>query len=478
MHTQPLLSRRLPMAAAAMACVMSACGGDQVAGIEGSGAPVASSAVTTVGTITGFGSIIVDGVEYATSGAQIHIDDEPAAESQLRVGQVVTIKGKLNADGTTGTADDVSFSSNARGSVAQVDALAGTFDVLGQTVQVNNDTVFDESFQAPDVAGLPVGARVQVSGFADAAGNLVASRIDAAAPNIDLQVRGTLQALDTIAHTFRVNALTVDYSAATLSGTLQTGGDVTVKGATLAANGVLLANRVTVAASTGSAGAANEQGQIEGLIATFTSGSDFVVNAQRVTTNTSTQFVLHDTALGLNVPVKIRGTFNAAGVLVASKVEVEQRPAGVVRGVVDSVSSTSGTLTVIGVTATTSGVTTFEDRSKDHVRAFRLADVRAGDYVEVRGTGPAGGPLSATLVERDKPESRSYVEGIALNVAAPNLTVLGVTVMTNAQTHFQGLGGGAKGAAEFFSQALNMPVKVRGTLSGNTLIADQVQITK
>jgi hypothetical protein len=64
----------------------------------------------------------------------------------------------------------------------------------------------------------------------------------------------------------------------------------------------------------------------------------------------------------------------------------------------------------------------------------------------------------------------------ALNVAAPSLTVLGVTVTTNGQTHFEGPGGTANGAATFFSQAANHVVKVRGSFFGGVLTADQVRI--
>jgi hypothetical protein len=95
--TKQLNGRALLIAAAA--CALVACGGEQVAGIQGTGAPVASG-VTSVGPISGFGSIIQGGVEYQTSGAQIHIDDQPGTEAQLRVGQVITIKGTVNEDGT------------------------------------------------------------------------------------------------------------------------------------------------------------------------------------------------------------------------------------------------------------------------------------------------------------------------------------------------------------------------------------------
>jgi hypothetical protein len=467
------LNRALAVSAAAIACVLAACGGELSAGIEGSGAPVASSVVTSVGTITGFGSIIVDDVEYATSGAQIRIDDEPAAESQLRIGEVVTIKGTLNPNGTTGTATDVSFSSDARGPVTQVDAAAGTFVVLGQTIRVTDDTLFDASLPASDLSALNA-AVVQISGFANAAGDLVASRIDRAAPGQDQQVRGIAKSVDASAHTFRVNGLTVDYTAANVAGVIAEGSVVTVRGNSLARSGALLATRVTVSSSGGGVGGkANERGQVEGLIASFTSNNDFVVNGQRVATDANTQFVLHGVTLGLNVQVKVKGTFNAAGVLLANKVEVKQKSSSMVRGVVDSI--TNGALSVLGLTVATSADTVFEDRSSENARVFRLGDLRAGDYVEVRASPDASsGALDAVLVVRGESENRVHLQGVALGVAEPGFTVLGVSVVTNAQTHFVG----GDGAAEFFSGAAARTVKVRGTLSGKVLIAEQIQLTK
>ena len=479
MQTQASAYRRFVIAAAAaLACVLAACGSDQVAGIEGSGSPVATS-VTTTGTITGFGSIFVDGVEYATSSAQIRIDDQSATEAQLRVGQIVTLKGQLNANGNSGTATEVAFNSDVRGPLTQIDVANKTLTVLGQTVRVADDTLLDETVQPQEISSLQPGTSVQISGFANAIDELVASRIDLPVANSDLRVRGKVKSLDVGARTFRVNALTVDYSGASVSGSIAEGTTVKVQGTALATSGALVATQVSVVSTP--AGATNEKGQLEGFITNFTSTSDFVVSSQRVLTDASTQFVLQGTTLAANVFVKVRGTYNASGALVASKVEAKQQSASasLVRGVVDAVSGTAGTLRVLGIDVTTSASTTFEDRSNEHKRPFRLSDLRTGDYVEVRGsTAASGGTLAATLVERDRPEDRSHVQGVATNVAAPNLTVLGITVVTNAQTRFLGLGGGQRAAAEFFSEAPSRVVKVRGTLNGDTLLADQVRIEK
>jgi hypothetical protein len=81
-------------------------------------------------------------------------------------------------------------------------------------------------------------------------------------------------------------------------------------------------------------------------------------------------------------------------------------------------------------------------------------------------------------VERNQADDGSELQGIALNVASPNFTVLGVQVTTDSHTHFPGSGGGADAAARFFTDAPNQFVRVRGMLVGNALLADQAQIRR
>jgi hypothetical protein len=460
---------------AAAAMLLAACGGSiDVAGIQGTGSPAPAATAAAVGPITGFGSVFVNGVEYITSSAQILIDNQPGTEAQLHAGQIVTIQGSVNADGTTGTATEVSFNGNVQGPVTSIDLVGNTFVVLGQTVRVTGSTLFDENLQPTDLTGLQAGTTlVEVSGFTDATGEIVASRIDLKSAGSGLQVEGVVQGLDTTAHTFSVDALVVDYSATTGT-SLANGSVVEVQGASLTSAGALLATHVEVLPALGAA--ANERADLEGIITSFTSTTSFVLLGQQVTTDANTQFVLHGVTLGLNVEVEVDGTFNASGMLLAKKVEVRPQSASLVRGLVDSVNAASNTLSVMGVNVTTSASTEFDDKSNQHVRLFRLTDLNAGDYVEIHGTENPPGTLGAAILERDKAENLSYLLGTALNVAEPNLTVLGVTVTTNAQTHFAGPGGAASGATTFFGQAANHVVKVRGTFSAGVLTADQVQM--
>ena len=454
--------------------LLSACGGStDVAGIQGTGSP-SPAATTAVGPVTGFGSIFVDGIEYSTAGAQISMDGQAATESQLNTGQVVTISGTVNSDGKTGTATQVTFNGDAQGPVTSVDATSNSFVVLGQTIRLTTATLLDSSIQPADITGVQPGTVVEVSGFADATGAIVASRLDAKQAATISQVKGVVQGLDSTAHTLQINGLTVDYSSAMVTGNLANGSSVIVQGTT--SKGAFLATRVEVLPGLGAA--ANQRADIDGIITTFTSNADFVVDGQHVTTDTSTNFVLHGATLGANLEVAVQGQFNASGTLMAQKVEAKPLTSSLIAGTVDSVTPSSNTLSILGATTTISTATELEDRSNQHVRMFRLTDVQVGDYVQVDGSEDPPGTLNVSVLERENAGVRSIVRGLALKVAQPSFTVLGVTVTTSAQTKFIGTGGAATDATTFFGLALNHIVQVSGTFANGVLTADQVRLEK
>jgi hypothetical protein len=464
----------------ATVALLPACNGPtDLAGIQGSGIP-SPAATTTVGPITGFGSIFVDGVEYSTAGAQISADGQAATEAQLSSGQIVDINGSVNSDGKTGTATQVTFNGDVLGPVTQVDTSASTFIVLGQTVRITASTLLDSSIQPADITGLQSGTIVEVSGFADSTGVLVASRVDVKATTSQLQVKGIIQTLDTTGHTFRINGLTVDDSSAVITGTLASGSTVLVQGTTVSSGGVLLATRIQVFPSP--RGTANEHADIQGIITTFTSSADFVVNGQHVTTNAATNFVLHNVTLGPDVEVDVQGQFDSTGTLVAQQVRVRPQSQNLVSGAVESVMAASNTVTILGVTVTTSTSTEFQDESSQNVRGFSLANVQVGDFVEADGVEGPPGTLAAAALQRHNANgngnTRPVLRGVALNLAQPNFTVLGVTVATTVQTKFSGVSGAASSPAMFFSQAANHIVQVTGTFANGTLTADQVHVVQ
>src|SRR5512143_1087467 len=94
---------RLIACAVTATLVLAACGGgsgNNVAGIDRTGSP----AIAAYGTVSAFGSVVVNGVHYNTSGTTFTIDGDAGAQSDLAIGDVVLVKGTLDTGGATGVA--------------------------------------------------------------------------------------------------------------------------------------------------------------------------------------------------------------------------------------------------------------------------------------------------------------------------------------------------------------------------------------
>ena len=91
--------------------LLTACGGGGSSGSPPAppNNPPGPTGIVTVGPISNFGSVVVNGVRYETSNATFMIDDTPGSESDLAVGHVITVRGTVNANGTSGTASTIFF---------------------------------------------------------------------------------------------------------------------------------------------------------------------------------------------------------------------------------------------------------------------------------------------------------------------------------------------------------------------------------
>jgi len=451
-------------------------GGNTTAGIDRGGGPTIAQ-----GPISGFGSVIVNGVHYSTNGAIITVDDRPGTESELRVGQVVRIEATLDASGTSATAKSVTYDDDVEGPVQSIDLAASRLVVLGQSVRVDAATSFGDSIVPSGLEGLRIGDRVEVSGLAASSGEILATRIERKAATGAFEVAGTATAVDTAARRLRIGNLTVDYASAQLSdfaGGQPANGDVVEAKGTLNSAGTLVATQLE-RRGTSLPGAANTKGEIEGLVTRFVSASDFDVAGARVTTTASTVFEGGSaTSLRLDAAVEVTGTLDATGRLVAQKVEFRRESDVELEGRVDTVNAASNSLTVLGQSVRTTGETRFEDKSSAGLQRFSLADVRAGDLVEVRGYRD-GQVIVATLLERENSTASGgsvEVKGPATAVSPPNLTVAGVLVATDSRTEFRDKNGVSITAAAFFAAAPGREVKVRGTLNGNTVLAERAEL--
>jgi hypothetical protein len=162
-----------------------------------------------IGTISGFGSILVNGMklEFDRSTA-VGSDGRPAALDELRIGQVIegvarTRDGKLYLE-------SLDIQHAVSGPIAAIDYKAQTMTVLGQNVILNlaGDKAATGAFKT-----LRVGDVVSVSGLRTAAGGIIATRVDEQGNDGRALVRG--EAGEVTAESLQIGRLDVSISADT-----------------------------------------------------------------------------------------------------------------------------------------------------------------------------------------------------------------------------------------------------------------------
>ena len=372
--------------------MLTACGG---------GGSQTAATGTTSGVITGFGSIIVNGVHYDVDSADVSIDGVPGVESSLAVGDVVVLQGSsINANGR-GTARAVSANDELEGYVLDLSDLSagvGTINVMGQTVTITLDTIFDgDDTLMTTISDLNLNDIVEVSGFSDGNGGVFATRIEAKDAFDDVEIKGLISNLDETAETFTIGSLTIDYSSATeLPSLLENALLVEVK-TDVALTGdlnngfVMTASKVEIEEIDDIDGDEGDEIEVQGLI----SGVDleagtFIFNGQTILIADLDDDV--DTSLIVNgALITAEGYIDAAGNFVFEEIEEEHASDDEVEGVVFEVTETTVTVTH-GVAEQTTFIINSDTRMIDEqdegsitpVRYFSLADVSVGEFVEIK----------------------------------------------------------------------------------------------
>jgi hypothetical protein len=443
--------------------------------------PPATTTVVTNGVISGFGSVYVGGTRYGTDDVSVTMDDRPGDPLQLEVGQYVELMGHEHAGGSR-DAEVIRYHNVLEGPITSIDAVAGSFVALGQTVQVTLDTAFGDGIVPASLEGLKVGDVVEVSGIVPADGVIVATRIDVQPDGGPYDVSGYVTVVSTASQRFGLNALVVDYSTANMEdfvdGDPDVGDLVKVTGFTFLADGALLATHVELRSDDYLAAGPGVVVEIEGVVEGFVSVVDFRVAGWNVTTTPATSYE-HGTSADLadGALVKVKGVANADGVLVAQKIAFRAVSDIRIVAQLDS-KSPAGGLELLGVDVTVSGTTVLQDMSALALREFDFADLAVGNWLDVRGyEEPEGsGAVVATHVLRIDPASSVRMRGPFRDPARPSFDILSVLVTTSDATRFVMEGNIRITADEFFAQAPGELVEAWGTWSAPVLGAQRVEI--
>lgn len=358
------------------------CGGG--AGIGGTGD---TAAAFSSGTISGFGSVIVNGVRFDDSRARIE-DDSGAlrTSAELRLGMTTEIESDAVSTDAAGvrvaSARTIRFASELFGPVTATDLLSNTLVVLGQTVRLSVATVID-----PRLAGGLVSV-VEVYGYFDGAA-YVATRLDAVDTTITgYRIRGPVSALDTTARRFRIGTQLFTYDSATgVPASLANGQFVRVLVRTATVGGAWV---VTAFRSAQATVADVAEARLEGRITAFASAASFSINGQPVDASGVTL-----AGLALGVRVEAEGPVRS-GVLRATRLKIESedqvKADGIdLRGPIERIDRTARVFVLRGsAVAYAVGGIRYDNGTE--------ADLAVGRQVEVRGTLS----LDRTVVEASR----------------------------------------------------------------------------
>lgn len=422
---------------------LAACGGSSGDGSAPDVLPVTTSHVLAFGPITGFGSVLVNGVRFETAAASVTLDDEHGTVADLRAGMVVSIGGTIDTRTRAANASEITFVDDAEGPVSSINFQAQSFVVLGRTVSVDELTAF-ESITFQD---LEVGHVVEVSGLWRSQERIQATYLRRVAnryvDGTTMEVKGKISGLDIGRQRFRIGAQYCDYSAAMLElggADLADGVYVAVSGTTAIAGGDMMLNRVQVRDRDRDRRrlcAGDCDFELVGYVTSYVSATEFEVDGQPVTTSEYTVYVNGTiNTLALDVKVSIDGTLDEAGALAADRIVFHLPSLVEIEADVAGLSSGSETVTVLGIDVRTNEFTLFRDLTTSGPQDFGLDDLAVGDRVEIRAVLD-GDAVVASRLERDDADEGVTLKAPVESVDRPGITLLGVTLTSDENTTFQ-----------------------------------------
>ena len=403
--------------------------------------------VTSAGTITGFGSVYVNGTRYITDNSNIiHNGTSGTDEANLKVGMKVVVSGVKPGDGSSSIAAEVKYLSDVSGQIQNIDIINLSLTVLGQTYFVTTNTKFDSLL----FKELTIGQFVEISASKGELDKYTANYIEAIADTNEQQLVGKISQLDSDLKTFTIGGLSVDYTTAEVEGILADGTTVEIETIEALVNNVFIANEVEVKQDSLLKG---EVLAVSGII-NLINGDNFILEEQSFTLTPNTVFTQgskEDLAVGSQVSLLASITNSES--LNVDEIRIELATEISIEAVVEDITETSFTL--LGQQFYVDQYTQYEDDSDLEQRDFSFSDINVGDLLEVDAFDD-GSKLVSRSIEREevgtKPEDEEVeVEGKVDHIELPSLSIKGIVINTTAQTEFESAQGQIINQAEFFA---------------------------
>jgi hypothetical protein len=437
--------------------LLGGCGGGDETGTGGT----ASGSAAASGTITGFGSIIVNGKKFEANGAVFTVDGQSGSQSDLRLGMTVTVAGSFSDD--QHSASTVRQKDAVEGLVQSVAADGLSLVVLGQTVLVDNTTIIDNNIAGQNILNLVPGTdSVEVNGHIRPDGIIQATFIEKKlAPTPE--VRGFVKNHNDGAKTFQIGALTVNYATALINDMPNPAGN-TWNGLLVEAKGTVFNAATTTLTATKvepeNEGLGNnvDEFEVEGFVTQVLGPGNFFIGNTHVQTTSATEFrggTIDEIVVGAKLSAEGR---LAGGILTAKHVKFHAS----VKLEGDIAAINGNTFAIAGLPGVT--VTVNSQTEGGNI----LNGLSAGDHVRVRGRVNGSSSVIATRIEQRSPDTDVDLQGPVQSIAGQVLTILGVAVDTSTigNDNFEGLNDQVIGRGAFFNAAtVDTLVKVQGRLA-------------
>ncbi|SNC65517.1 hypothetical protein SAMN04487881_1300 [Marinobacter sp. es.048] len=479
---------------------ISACGGAGGGGVDVADGGIRGTG-SSVGPVSGFGSVFINGVEFSTDdipNREVESNDGITAEVLLSEGMILRVEGEWRDDGT-GTADRLSYDDTLRGRVDLVEpdpSGAGEFvtlSIMGQSVRVDRQTVVRGTTFATLLGGSPISDHIRVSAWRQADGSYRAGYIQVIDPDpTNIELEGSVLTVDTNLNEFTIGTITVQYDEDDVSfGSGLTETDLATATA-LEVEGTLAGNLLTAAtidrddARRFSRSSADDIEFTATIDSSYTSSGavgtrpgEFTMGSLTVRVTDATELddsiSLVDLAEGLLIQVE--GKFLSDTVVEAEEIELRDGNAKV-KGVISS--AADNTIIIGGVEVLVSPTTTFtvEDGSGISFQALPISSTT----VEVEGVERGQDAdifIEALKVEVDDEiadfDDRDLyeLEGRLTNITPASITILGVAIDAGPEAYDSNSQGEI---INLFDDGELLILEVEYSGSTNNFIADEIDL--
>ena len=446
---------------------------------------------TSSGTVSGFGSVYVNGLRYVTENSNILSNGVESDEAALKVGMKVVVNAHQSS-ATEGTAFEVKYLADAIGKIDAIDLAAPSISVLGQTYLITSATKFEDV----PFHQLTIDMGVELSAIENQAGSFVLGYLDTKDNISDYQLSGTVSKLNKVDRTFSIGKLLVNYddfegfsngpkvvvksnrdpiyneqaAVELIADEVNVQGLQLVVGGTLTYSGFV--EDIVEDIDEDEAGTTIELGGRKYLLTdttVFSQGSADDLDVGSQVSLVATVIEGESEFVSPSYPV------NSIRIELANEISLE--------GIVQSVTDTSFTL--FGQEFTVDNYTQYEDDSEQELRYFTFSDIAIGDRLDIDAY-ELNDALISRKVEREETgasEQDAYeIEGVVDSFDTPSFSVKGISILTDDQTQFENAKGKWINQETFFqtlaeANELDIEVEVETYYTvGGVLVALEVEI--